>query len=211
MKLITFLLLCFVYFSLFGQENPEEFTKAKLNYFKNYFEENIHYPEELINVEDAFLILSFHVNEQGILDSVKLDSTSHEILVSNGVKALKNTENNWHPTLLDGIIAGHWYKLVIYYNNIGGVHSISGVKHEARKIYEKAEKHYSRHQLNKALKRITEAIEIQQYEHSYFHLRSQILDGMDKKEESKKDLLTAKSLYMNVFQVVNINYYFLKF
>lgn len=206
MRLIILSVLIFTTSMLKCQDTSSSFDKAKFLGETEYFENNLTYPKEIgMNQESGNVILSFRLNEDGVLDSIDIVSFTHEVLVNDVAEVLLSTRKKWTPTYLNSKPIPFWYKIVVYYNFLGEVTSANEAKEQSQVSFEKAERLFKKEKYEKALKNINDALNLQPYQSKYYLLRHNIHKALNLTDEAQKDRLAYEAMDKEVIKVVNLN------
>ncbi|HOK52071.1 MAG TPA: energy transducer TonB [Bacteroidales bacterium] len=201
-KLFILILLC-ISVASFAQDSTSTFIKTKFkgNIYE-FFGKQISYPMPLaMNGIQGNVIVSFHLNADGVLDSIDFISFPHVQMAQDVAQVLQKTQNLWTPTVMNGQNVPYRYKLVVKY----ALYSDEPPsKSESFVLKEKAEKKFKKGKLEDALKLIDKAILIDPYITDFYYLRSQIYKSKNENEKSDEDYKTAQNLDKEIMAIITI-------
>ncbi|MCB8994687.1 MAG: energy transducer TonB [Bacteroidales bacterium] len=205
MKLIFLFTLTLISVLLKSQDSISTFDKAKFLDDKAIFYDNLSFPRDMaIAGKSGMVVLSFRLNERGILDSLDIVSFSNETILNDVAQVLLSTRNKWTPTYENSKAIPYWYKFIVYYDFIGEVTSTTDAKYPAQTYFEKAEKYYEKEKFDKSLESINKALQLRPYSVDYFKLRYNINTALHLEDEARLDKDAYETLDKNVMEVIDI-------
>ena len=198
MKLTRLIIILFI--SIYGIQqleaqsiNCNQFIQAKFrgDIFK-YFENHLVYPPLAAdNGIQGKLVLSFRINESGIIDSINVDTYPHISMAKDVEKILSSTKKKWIATVCDSAKISFNYKIIIDY--IIETNGSSPVDLSYK--YRNSAKHFvETKEYDKALYEINKAIIINKYASDFYEIRASIYKELKMADKYESDLNIVKEL-----------------
>lgn len=176
-----------IHYTISGQEKPQPFErvvfeKARINGedASKFFLQSIHYPYNptIGTLIDGSVFVSFIIDKEGKLDSIKVLNEANELFKEEVFTALGNSSGLWKAPSFDGI--------VLYRKYIAAFNFCKSNTFQYKK--DKSFQYYKRGDMRKALKLINEAIKIDPYNIGSYQARAMIY------KKQKNDVLEANDL-----------------
>jgi len=191
--IISSLIICFGFHMSFGQNTDTLFIKSKFKgNIDEYFVKNLRLStEQLIHGYKGKSIISFRINEKGVLDSIEALYYSDIEFGRKVTKLVGKTKNMWMPTIQNGDTIAYRYKLIV--EDFAYPEETSG-KDLSLSCKEDAEKLLKNKQYQSALVAISASISLTPYRAEYYLIRSKCYKLLENPENAEKDYHTYKSL-----------------
>lgn len=201
--IICILIISFGIHISFAQNIDSTFTKSKFKGDINeYFGKRLRLsPEQIMNGYKGKTVISFRINEKGILDSIEVLDYSDIKLAKYTANLVAKTKNMWMPTILNGDTIAYRYKLIV---QCVGTTDESSNKDLSLSCKENAEKLLKKKQYQSALLSITTSISLNPYIADYYLIRSKCYKLLHKPEDAEKDYLSYKNLEREIVGFIDI-------
>jgi len=185
----------------FAQNIDTTFTTSKFKgniyeYFGNHLKFS---SEQIMNGYNEKTVLSFRINEKGILDSIEVLDYSNINFAKQTTNLVAETKNMWMPTVLNGDTIAYRYKLIV---QCVGAADESSWKELSVSCKENAEKQLKKKQYQSALRSISTGISLNPYIADYYLIRSKCYKLLDKPEEAEKDYKSYKNAEREIAGVI---------
>jgi tetratricopeptide (TPR) repeat protein len=180
-------LIILIRYTATGQEKPQFFEKAIFEKAKisgedasKFFLNTIHYPfnPTLGTLIDGSVFVSFIIDKEGKIDSIKVLNEANEMFREEVSTALGNSSGLWKPTSFDGIILYKKYIAAFNFNRS------NAFQYKKDKSYH----YYKIGDMRKALRLINEAISIDPYNIGSYQARAMIYKKQKNHEMEIHDL-----------------------
>jgi hypothetical protein len=163
----------------------------------NLLRSNIRYPlEALKNNLQGDVILSFRIDKNGKLDSLKMKSSPDITLSTSSIVSLNHVEDEWSPCKVNGKPIDKEYLMVFRYRLYKDTQP-PVYKKKAAKLIEK-QKH------EKALQCLNEAISENRFDYELFETRSKVKNALGDKIGATEDLAQSGRLKNTIISLIDV-------
>lgn len=185
-------LLSFVSITLYGQENSNStFEQAKLKNedISTFFAKNTGFPMNVASkIVQEQVILSFIIDKNGEIDSVKLINNPNKQFAIEALSALDKSAGLWIPSKLNGQSVDKKFIAVF---NFTTTKSFFNIKNKALKLQKKGDN-------ENALQTIDKALKIDGYDKELYQSRCMIYKNLNKTDLANGDIEKIKYLNDNL-------------
>lgn len=177
----------------------KSFVKSKFKGdIDSFFYSRLQFPETPVNKGTyGDLIVSFLINENGKLDSIRVQQMPNSQIASKVIKILQQTDGMWSPTIENGKAISFKYKLVVRYQIFSG-----NQKNEYNKIKEEVLRNIQASKFKIALKHINTLLSLNPYNSELYFIRSDIYKSLQQYENALVDYNTATQIQNEILAVL---------
>jgi TonB family protein len=175
--------------------------REKAKYMKEdltkFLYNNIKYPKEgLMKNIQGDVVISFIINRNGKLDSLKIENSSDFSLSTSSIAAINLLDDEWIPAKVNNTPTDKKYLIVfrfrIYFNS-----QPYDYKVQSGKFFEK-------HKYEKSLKLYNKGIMDNKYDFELFESRSKVKEILGDTEGAKNDQLISLKLNDEIMSIIDV-------
>ena len=198
---LCFLFLISIYHNISGQLKSTNFEKAKFitGDVNSYFFKTMKYPQNAKqNTEFVNVVLSFIIDKNGKVDSIKVLKQPHILFTQETLIALNNSSGMWIPSKIDGKPVDKKY-----IGNFKFATSTAPTDYKERglRLFKKGD-------FEKALKVINTAIKYNPYDKELYEARSKIYMNLKKIDQTNIDIEKLDSI--NTYLLIDVGFAMIK-
>lgn len=171
------------------------FEKAQIknSSVQNFFSQYVGFPPDLLpGSENQNVVISFIIQKDGQIDSIKIIKDPSKSATYATLEALEKSVGRWIPTKINGIPIDKKYYVSFNYL----------FSNEYSNIIRKANNLLKKGDNEKALKTINEALNFNEFDIELYQIRSQIYNNLDKVELENDDLKKIETLKKDLLIIV---------